>query len=88
MITTAPPLSRLTIIIWSLSCRSSRAFCSPFERVKYFGGFIYANSSLISLFVASINVSVAWCFLGGIHVLLVAFLNISSSVFVGFLSSL
>ena len=58
MIITAPPLSVLTITISSLSCRPSRAFCSPFERFEYFGGFICAVSSLISLFVFSINVSV------------------------------
>ena len=88
MITTAPPLSSLTITISSLSRRSSRAFCSTFERFEYFGGFICAISSLISLFVAYINVPIVWWFFGGIHVLSVSFLNICSSVFGLFVWSL
>ena len=82
--TTALPLSALTIAISSLSCKSSWASCSPFKRIEYFGGFICVISLLISLFVASINVSMVWWFDWGIHVLLVGFLNISFSVLVNF----
>ena len=88
MMATAPPLAELIITISSLSCRSSRDFCCPFKRFEYFGGFICAISSLISLFVASIIVSIVWWRLRDIHVLSVGFLNMSSSVFGLFLWSL
>ena len=81
MVTTAPLLA-LTITISSLSCKSSWAFSSSFEKFEYFGGCTCAISSSISLFVASINVSVAWWFLGGVHVISVGFLNKSSGLFV------
>ena len=56
-------------------------FVLLFERFEYFGSFICAISSLIWLFVASINVSIGWWFLWGIHVLPVGFLNTFFSVF-------
>ena len=81
MVTTAPLLA-LTITISSLSCKSSWACSSSFEKFEYFGGCTCAISSSISLFVASINVSVAWWFLGGVHVMSVGFLNKFFGLFV------
>ena len=63
----------MTNVLSSLSCRFSRASCSPFERFEYFGGFICAISLLILLFVAPINISIVWCSFLGIHVLSVVF---------------
>ena len=88
MMTATPPLLTLKITISSLSSRSSRALCSPFERFEYFGDFICAIFSLISIFVASINVSVVWWCFWGFHVLSVGFLNIFFSVFGLFVWSL
>ena len=56
---------RCVFTISCLSSRSARDFCSCFERFEYFGGFTYPISSLISFFVASINVLIVWwVFLG------------------------
>ena len=72
---------RCVFTISCLSSRSARDFCSCFERFEYFGGFAYPISSLISLFVASINVLIVWWFFWEIHVLSVGFLGMSFSTF-------
>ena len=82
--TTATPSLTLVITIPSLSCRSSKASCSPFETFEYFDCLICAV--LIFFFL---NVLIVWCFFfgrrrvgwgeRGIHVVSVSFLNISSS---------
>ena len=81
--TTATPSLTLVITVPSLSCRSSKASCSPFESFEYFDGLICAV--LIFFFF---NVLIVWCFFclfffgggRGIYVLSVTFLNISSSL--------
>ena len=55
--TTATPSLTLVITVPSLSCRSSKASCSPFESFEYFDGLICAV--LIFFFF---NVLIVWCF--------------------------
>ena len=63
----------------SLTFNSSSAFCSFSERLEYFGCFSFLITALISLFVASINVSTVWWFFRGIQNLLDGFLMSSVS---------
>ena len=80
--TTATPSLTLVITIPSLSCRSSKASCSPFETFEYFDCLICA----VLIFFFKCFYCMVFFFFGGgrgergIHVVSVSFLNIPYSI--------